>query len=256
MLGEGGGGRDIACPPVYGGESSTTLTIATSHLHHFTCTGECISGIGPVVAPFNYIGHSLQVIIPSFQFNDSGKISAFHLVGICGGAEGGVVPSVSDNVGCINILQVWRPLGGDGFSIAANFTATLPVPFAMSATASMAVAEPIPFSSGDVLGFSPGPNTGLFFEIAATSSQQPASHTYYTYNSFATELSATGNRVVASPIISVEGKYVTHEALTLYVDMRFKVIVSLAATVSSSAPLLPHSHILLLIDVMLISSYS
>ena len=35
------------------------------------------------------------------------------------------------------------------------------------------------------------------------------------------------------------------------VYMRF---ISLAATASSSAPLLPHSHILLLIDVMLVSS--
>ena len=219
--GGGGGRRDIACPTVYAwcrvseDASSYVATYVTSHLHHFTCTGECLSGIGPVVAPFNYIGYWLQVIIPSFQFNDSGKISAFHLVGICGGAEGGVVPSVSDNVSCINILQVWRPSGGDGFSIAANFTATLTVPFAMSATASMAVNEPITFLSGDVLGFTPGPNPGLFFQIAATPNQQPASHTYYTFNSFATELSTTGNGVMASPIISVEGKHVTHKALTL-----------------------------------------
>ena len=168
------------------------------------------------MAPSNYIGHMLQVIIPSLQFNDSGKISAFHLFGICGGGEGGVVPSVSDNVSCINILQVWRPSGGDGFSIAANFTATLAVPFATPVATSVAVDEPIPFSSGDVLGFTPGPDPGLYFQIAATSNQQPASHTYYTYSSFATELSTTGNRVVASPIISVEGKYVTHEASTLY----------------------------------------
>ena len=161
------------------------------------------------MAPFNYIGHRLQVIIPSFQFNDSGKISAFHLVGICGGAEGEVVPSVSDNVSCINILQVWRPSGGDGFSIAANFTATLTVAYGTPATASVAVDEPIPFSSGDVLGFSPGPDQGFFFQIAATPNQQPASHTYYTFSSFATELSTTDNRVVASPIISVEGKHVT-----------------------------------------------
>ena len=190
-------------------------TYVTSHLHHFTCTGECISGIGPVVAPFNYIGHLLQVIIPSFQFNDSGKISAFHLVGICGGVEGVVVPSVSDNVSCINILQVWRPSGGNWFSIVANFTATLTVPFAMSVTASVAVNEPIPFLSGDVLGFTPGPDPGLYFQIAATPNQQPASHTYYTFSSFATELSTTNNRVVASPIISVEGKHVTCKALTL-----------------------------------------
>ena len=186
----------------------------TSHLHHFT--GECISGFGPVVAPFSaisYILPGLQVIIPSFQFNDSGKISAFHLVGICGGREGGGVPSGPDNVNCINILQVWRPSGGDRFSIAANFTATLAVPFATPATASVTVDEPILFSSGDVLGFT-GPNTGLFFQIA-TPNQQPASHTYYNFNSFATELSTTSNGVVASPIISVEGKHVTHKALTL-----------------------------------------
>ena len=166
------------------------------------------------MTPFGFIGQNLQVIIPSLQFSGSGKISAFHLAGTCGGAEGGVVPSVSDNVSCINILQVWRPSGGNRFGIAANFTATLTVPFATPVTASVAVDEPINFSSGDVLGFSPGPNQGFFFQIA-TPNQQPASHTYYTYNSFATELSATGNRVVSSPIISIEGKHVTHEALTL-----------------------------------------
>ena len=164
------------------------------------------------MTPYNYISQSLQVIIPSFQFNDDGKISAFRLVGICGGAEGGVVPSASDNVSCINILQVWRPSGGDGFSIAANFTATLAVTYNTPVTTSVAVAEPIPFSSGDVLGFSPGPDPGLYFQIAATSNQQPASHTYYTFNSFATELSTTGKGVVASPIISVEG---THGHVTL-----------------------------------------
>ena len=46
------------------------------------------------------------------------------------------MPSVSDNVSCINILQVWRPSGGDGFSIAANFTATLAGPFAEAAISS------------------------------------------------------------------------------------------------------------------------
>ena len=163
------------------------------------------------MAPFNYISQRLQVIIPSFQFNGSGKISAFHLVGICGGAEGGVVPSGPDNVSCINILQVWRPSGGDGFSIAANFTATLAVTYNTPATTSVAVDEPILFSSGDVLGFTPGPDPGLYFQIA-TPNQQPASHTYYTFSSSATELSTTNsNRVVASPIISVEGKHVTHE---------------------------------------------
>ena len=157
-----------------------------------------------MTAPDTPIGQGLQVIVPSFQFNDDGKISAFHLVGICGGAEGGEVPSVSDIVSCINILQVWRPSGGDGFSIAANFTATLAVPFGMSVTTSVAVDEPIPFSSGDVLGFTPGPDPGLYFQIftAATPQQQ---HTYYTVSSFATTLRTTDNRVMGSPIISVEG---------------------------------------------------
>ena len=163
--------------------------------------------------PVTPIGYRLQVIIPSFQFNDSGRITAFHLGGICGGGEPGepspVIGTVQD---CINILQVWRPSGGDGFSIAANFTATLTVPFAMSATASVAVDEPIPFSSGDVLGFTAGPAIFFAIYIAATSNQQPASHTYYTYSSFETEVSTTdSNRVVASPIISVEGRGVTYE---------------------------------------------
>ena len=160
------------------------------------------------------INQRLQVIIPSFQFNDSGRITAFHLRGICGGGEPGVPPAnytgtVQD---CINILQVWRPSGGNRFSIAANFTATLAVTHNTAVTASVAVAEPIPFSSGDVLGFTPGP--AIFFAIymAATSHQQPASHTYYTYSCFETELSTTdSNRVVASPIISVEGRGVTYE---------------------------------------------
>ena len=136
---------------------------------------------------------------------------ALHLAGICAGAEPGGAPAnytgtVQD---CINILQVWRPSGGDGFSIAANFTATLAVTYNTAVTASVTVDEPIPFSSGDVLGFTPGPDPGLYFVIATTSNQQPASHTYYTYSSFATELSTTDNRVVASPIISVEGGHIT-----------------------------------------------
>ena len=154
-----------------------------------------------MTAPDTPIGQTLQVIIPSFQFNDSGKISAFHLVGICGGSEGGVQPSGPDNVNCINILQVWRP-SGDGFSIAANFTATLAVTYNTPVTTSVAVDEPIPFSSGDVLGFTPGPDQGFYFQIYATPQQQ---HTYYTYSSFATMLKTTDNRVMASPIISVEG---------------------------------------------------
>ena len=167
--------------------------------------------------PVTSINQRLQVIIPSFQFNDSGKISAFRLAGICSGGETGV--PTGDYIGtvqdCINILQVWRPSGGDGFSIAANFTATITVTYATLVATSVAVDEPIPFSSGDVLGFSPGADPGFYFNVA-TSSLQPTSHTYYTYSSFATELSTTsGNRVVASPFISVEGKYVMHEALTL-----------------------------------------
>ena len=161
--------------------------------------------------PVTPINQRLQVIIPSFQFNDSGKISAFHLAGVCGGSEPGV--PAGDYIGtvqdCINILQVWRPSGGDGFSIAANFTATLTVAYNTPVTTSVAVDEPIPFSSSDVLGFTPGP--GIFFAIymAATSNQQPASHTYYTFSSFTAELSTTDNEVVASPIISVEGRGVT-----------------------------------------------
>ena len=163
------------------------------------------------MAPSNYISQGLQVIIPSFQFNDCGRIAAVHLAGTCGGGKQGV--PLGDYIGtvqdCINILQVWRPSGGDGFSIAANFTATLSVTYNTPVATSVAVDEPIPFSSGDVLGFSPGPDQGFFFQIA-TPNQQPASHTYYTFNSFAREVSTTGNGVVASPIISVEGKHVTH----------------------------------------------
>ena len=176
--------------------------------------GECISGFGPVVTPFGYITQAQQVIIPSFQFSGSGNILAFHLSGTCGGANGGVVPNRGDNVSCINILQVWRPSGGDGFSIAASFTATLAVAYDTPVTTSVTVEEPIPFLSGDVLGFGPAPNTGLFFQIA-TPSQQQASHTYYTYDNFETEqqVRTVGRNiptVLASPIISVEGRHVAH----------------------------------------------
>ena len=100
------------------------------------------------------------------------------------------------------------------FHIATDFTATLAAPFAKGVTTSVSVDTPVPFSSGDVLGFTPGPPTGLFFQIV-TSSQQQASHTYYTYDSFATERQVRtfgGNRptVVASPIIRVEGRHVAH----------------------------------------------
>ena len=156
-----------------------------------------------MVAQGTPISPGLQVIVQSFQFNDSGRITAFHLGGTCGGGEPGVpsgnyTGTVQD---CINILQVWRP-SGDGFSIAANFTATLAVTYNTAVTTSVAVDEPIPFSSGDVLGFTPGPDQGFYFQIYATPQQQ---HTYYTYSSFATMLKTTDNRVMASPIISVEG---------------------------------------------------
>ena len=164
--------------------------------------------------PSGGIPPTQQVIFPSFQFNGSGNILAFHLSGTCGGAEGGVQPNRGDSVSCINILQVWRPSGGNRFSIAADFTATLAVAYATPVTTSVAVDEPIPFLSGDVLGFTPGPNTGLVFQIA-TSSPQQASHTYYTYDNSATEQQVQtggGNipSVLASPIISVEGRHVAH----------------------------------------------
>ena len=170
-----------------------------------------------MVDPFNYIGQGKQVIIPSLKFNDSGHITVFHLSGACGGGGGeqGVGPAEYMNTtqDCINILQVWRPSEGSSFSIAANFTATLAVTFNTPVTTSVSVDTPVPFSSGDVLGFTPGPNNpGFYFQIAHdTLNQQSASHMYYTYDSFVTELRTTGsNRVSSSPIISVEGEYVTH----------------------------------------------
>ena len=165
--------------------------------------------------PSGYIPPSEQVIIPSFQFSGSGNVLAFHLSGICGGGEGGAQPNQGDNVSCINILQVWRPSrNNDMFSIATDFTATLAVAYSTPVTTSVTVDEPIPFLSGDVLGFGPAPNTGLFFQIA-TSSQQQASHTYYTYVNFATEqqvrtMGSNIPAVLASPIISVEGRHVAH----------------------------------------------
>ena len=167
-----------------------------------------------MVDPFNYIDQGKQVIIPSLKFNDSGHIRAFHLVGACGGGEQGVEPAeyINTTQDCINILQVWRPSGGNRFSIAANFTATLAVAYNTPVTISVAVDTPVPFSAGDVLGFTPGPdNPGFYFQVANTPNQQSASHMYYTYDSFVTELRTTGNnRVGASPIISVEGEHVTH----------------------------------------------
>ena len=165
--------------------------------------------------PFNYIDQGKQVIIPSLKFNGSGHITAFHLVGICGGGEPGMGPAeyLNTTQDCINILQVWRPSGGSRISIAANFTATLAATHNTPVTTSVSVDTPVPFSSGDVLGFTPGPdNPGFYFQIYAnTPNQQPASHMYYTYDSFVTELMTTGNnRVGASPIITVEGEHVTH----------------------------------------------
>ena len=167
-----------------------------------------------MVDPFNYIDHRKQVIIPSLKFNDSGHITAFHLAGSCGGSgEPGMGPPdyINTMQDCINILQVWRPSGGTRFSIAANFTATLAVTYNTPVTTSVAVDTPVPFLSGDFLGFTPGPdNPGFYFQIA-TPNQQSASHTYYTYDSFATGLKTTGNsRDSSSPIISVEGEHVTH----------------------------------------------
>ena len=162
--------------------------------------------------PFNYIDQTKQVIIPSLKFNDSGHITVFHLAGTCGGGEPGVGPADYKNTtqDCINILQVWRPSGGNKFSIAANFSAILAVAYNTAVTTSVTVDTPVPFSSGDVLGFTPGPR--FYFQIANTPNQQSASHMYYTYDSFVTELSTTGgsNRVSSSPIISVEGEHVTH----------------------------------------------
>ena len=173
-------------------------------------TGECTSGFRPVTGPSQYIPQTLQVLIPSLQFNDSGHITAFHLAGICAGSELGVPPGdyIGTVQGCINILQVWRPSGGARFSIAANFTATLSVTYITPVTTSVAVDEPIPFSSGDVLGFTPGPDPGFYFQIASTSTAGNT-HTYYTYNGLNPQLmTADDNRVSASPIVSVEGRQI------------------------------------------------
>ena len=206
--------------------SAPMLWFTSSPLFFFT--GECISGFRPVVDPFNYIGQGKQVIIPSLKFNDSGHITAFHLAGTCNGGSGkpGVGPADYKNrtQDCINILQVWRASGGDGFSIAANFTATLAVPVAEGVTTSVTVDTPVPFSSGDVLGFTPGPDTpGFYFQVANTPNQQSASHMYYTYDSFVTEVSTAGggNRVSSSPIISVEGERISYEVFTLYIECVF-----------------------------------
>ena len=168
-----------------------------------------------MVDPFNYIDQGKQVIIPSLKFNDSGHITVFHLAGTCGGGKPGMGPADYKNTtqDCINILQVWRPSGGNSLSIAANFTATLAATHNTPVTTSVSVDMPVPFSSGDVLGFTPGPdNPGFYFQVANTPNQQSASHTYYTYDCFETELMTTGsnNSVSSSPIISVEGEHVTH----------------------------------------------
>ena len=173
-----------------------------------------------MIASGTPILQSLQVLIPSLQFNDSGQITAFHLGGICGGGDPSIAAGTVQD--CINILQVWRPSGGNRFSIAANFTATLSVTYGTPVTAPVTVDEPIPFSSGDVLGFTPGPDqSGFFFQIyTANAGAVGNTHTYYTYNSFATELSTTGsNRVsaAASPIVSIEGMQAgTHGTVVQY----------------------------------------
>ena len=163
--------------------------------------------------PFNYIGQGKQVIIPSLKFNGSGHITVFHLSGTCGGGSVGPAEYINTTQDCINILQVWRPSGGNSLSIAANFTATLAVTYNTPVTISVSVDTPVRFSAGDVLGFTPGPNfPGFYFQVANTPNQQSASHMYYTYDCFVTELRTAGsnNRVSSSPIISVEGEHVTH----------------------------------------------
>ena len=166
------------------------------------------------MTPSFYIDQGEHVIIPSLKFNGSGHIMTFHLAGICGGGElsVGAGEYINTSQDCINILQVWRASGGDAFSITANFTATLAVTYDTPVTTSVSVDTPVPFSSGDVLGFTPGPDDpGFYFQVANTPNQQSASHMYYTYDSFETELiTAGGNRVSSSPIISVEGEHVTH----------------------------------------------
>ena len=163
-----------------------------------------------MIASGTPIPQSLQVLIPSLQFNDSGRITAFHLAGTCGGGELEPAEYIGTVQDCINILQVWRPTGGNRFSIAANFTATLSVTYNAPVTASVAVDEPISFSSGDVLGFTPGPNAGFYFVIYATSTAGNT-HTYHTYSSSTPQLMATGgNRVSSSPLISVEGRHITY----------------------------------------------
>ena len=159
--------------------------------------------------PVQFIPPSLQVLIPSLQFNDSGHITAFHLAGTCSGGELPPAEYIGTVQDCINILQAWRLSGGNRFSIAASFTATLSVTYNTPVTASVAVDEPIPFSSGDVLGFIPGPDqSGFYFQIASTSTAGNT-HTYYTYSRFATELSTAGSsRVRASPIVSIEGRHI------------------------------------------------
>ena len=177
--------------------------------------GECTSGFAPLMLtdPGTPIDHTLQVLIPSLHFTDSGHITAFHLAGICGGGEPSVPAGdyINTTQGCINILQVWRPLmsGGNRFSIAANFTANLSVTYNTPVSVSVAVDEPIPFSSGDVLGFTLGPNAGFYFQIYATSTAR-RTHIYRIYNSSTPQLRATGNnKVGASPLISVEGRHIT-----------------------------------------------
>ena len=89
-------GQGMVCLLVYGcgkecmGVGRLLVRLLHVFLHLFT--GKCISGFGPVVTQGTPINQRLQVIVPFFQFNDSGHITAFHLAGICGGGEPGVPP--------------------------------------------------------------------------------------------------------------------------------------------------------------------
>ena len=79
---------------------------------------------------------------------------------------------------------------------------------------------PIPFTSGDVLGFSPGPSTSLTFQMSSSN----ATGSTYAYMSHSTELS----RVSTSPTTSVEGMCIykcTHACNC--VDMRKIMIILL-----------------------------
>ena len=104
------------------------------------------------------ISQTLQVIIPSFQFTDFGCIRAIYLAGTCGGGEPGVPPRLCGE-------------HQEGVGSALQPTSQQPqqlVTYATRLTTSVAVNETIPFSSGDVLGFTPGSDySGFYFQIAS-----------------------------------------------------------------------------------------